>query len=279
MAASTTIIKRAADPDLFVRAWSPPGDPWASVLIVHGLAEHSGRWEHVGERLATAGLAVQAFDQRGFGKSGGRRAYVDRFSDYHVDLEQRLVAVRAAAEGKPVVLFGHSLGGLIALGYVLGERPLPDFLVLSAPAIEATVPAWKRGLARVLSPMTPTREVANELDGEWLSADPEVGRRYVSDPVSYHRSTIRLAAEGFAEQGRVLARLNRLSIPTLVYHGEADPIVPCASSERLAGLAGVNRHTYPGLRHETHNEPGSSVIADVVRWLEARIQRSGEVPV
>ena len=260
--------------ELFVRHWSAIGPPWASVLLVHGLAEHSGRYEHVGRQLSEAGLEVDAYDQRGFGGSAGRRAFVDRWSRNHDDLEERLAAVRSAAGGRPVVLFGHSLGGLIALGYVLAEppRPLPDLLVLSAPALESTIPAWKRLIARVLGRVAPTMEIKNDFDGSILSRDPTVGERYLADPLNQHATTTRFGAEAIAEQARVRAALSRLSIPTLVYHGEDDHLVPTVASAPLAAVPGVARRTYPGLRHESHNEPeGAAVIGDVIAWLRERI--------
>jgi alpha-beta hydrolase superfamily lysophospholipase len=272
---ATSTTERVAARDrtrLLVRRWPVPvaTEPWASVLLVHGLAEHSGRYEHVGRQLANAGLAVEAYDQRGFGGSGGRRAFVERWSEHHDDLEERLAAVRASAAGRPVALFGHSLGGLIALGYAVADppRPAPDVLVLSAPAIASTIPAWKRALARVLGSVRPTGELKNDLDGAILSRDPAVGERYAADPLNQHATTFRFGAEALAEQARVLAALDRLSIPTLVYHGEADRLVPTASSAPLGDLPGVVRRTWPELRHESHNEPeGPVVIAEVIGFL------------
>jgi acylglycerol lipase len=265
--------------ELLVRHWAATGEPWASILIVHGLAEHSGRYEHVGRQLAAAGLEVDAYDQRGFGGSAGRRAFVERWSQNHDDLEGRLAAARSAAGGRPVVLFGHSVGGLIALGYVLAEpaRPLPDLLVLSAPALESTIPAWKRVMARVLGTVAPMLEIKNELDGSVLSRDPSVGERYLADPLNQHATTTRYGALAIAEQARVRRGLSRLSIPTLVYHGEDDHLVPTAASAPLAAVPGVVRRTYPGLRHESHNEPdGPAVIADVIAWLRERSGRLRE---
>jgi acylglycerol lipase len=260
--------------ELLVRHWTAVGEPWASVLIVHGLAEHSGRYEHVGRQLAAAGLEVDAYDQRGFGGSAGRRAFVDRWSLNQDDLEERLAAVRSQAGGRPVVLFGHSLGGLIALGHVLAEpaRPLPDLLVLSAPALKSTIPVWKRLMARVLGTVAPTFEIKNAFDGSVLSRDPSIRERYQADPLNQHATTTRYGALAIAEQARVRRALPRLSIPTLVYHGEDDQLVPTAASEPLASIPGVVRRTYPGLRHESHNEPeGPAVIADVIAWLQETI--------
>ena len=276
MATSGTETAAARDgTELLVRHWTATGAPWASVLLVHGLAEHSGRYEHVGQQLAAAGLEVDAYDQRGFGGSEGRRAFIDRWSVNHDDLEDRLAAVRSAAGGRrPVVLFGHSLGGLIALGYVLAEPPrrLPDLLVLSAPALESTIPAWKRLVARVLGTVAPHVEIRNAFDGSILSRDPSVGERYLADPLNQHATTTRFGALAIAEQARVRAALARLSIPTLVYHGEDDHLVPTDASAPLGDVPGVLRRTYPGLRHESHNEPeGPGVIADVIAWLRATI--------
>ena len=131
------------------------GEPWATMLIVHGLAEHCGRYEHVGRSWPRRGSTRTRFDLRGFGGSGGPRASIDRWSQLHDDLEERLVGVRSIAPSRPLVLFGHSLGGLISLGYVLDGRARPDLLVLSAPAIGAKIPLWQRALVSTLRRVAP----------------------------------------------------------------------------------------------------------------------------
>jgi len=257
---------------LATRHWpSPSQAPWASVLLVHGLGEHSGRYDHVGRRLAAAGLDVHALDLRGFGASGGRRAYVDRWSQFHDDVEGQLREVRSASSGRPIVLYGHSLGGLVSLGYVLTDRPKPDLLVVTSPALDATIPAIKRVAAGALSRVLPRLEIRNGFDGSVLSRDKAVGERYLADPLNHHGTTTRLAGEALAEQARVRAGLKNLAVPTLVLHGMDDGLVPPAASEPLAGLPNVTRKTYPGLRHELHNEPEwESVMDDVVAWLRER---------
>jgi alpha-beta hydrolase superfamily lysophospholipase len=260
--------------DLFVRRWPATTDAWAFVLLVHGIAEHSGRYEHVGEHLAGAGLDISAYDQRGFGDSGGRRAFVESWNVVHDDLEAQLTAVRARAGDRPVVIYGHSLGGLIALGYVLTDRPKPDALVLSAPAIEAAIPGWKRMAARILGRVAPNLEIKNDFDGAHLSRDPAVAEAYVADPLNVHRTTTRFAAAALSEQSRVQAALGELALPTLIIHGGADRIVPVESSEVIASVAGVTRRTYPDHRHELHNEPdGQAVLDDVIAWLRERASR------
>ena len=257
--------------ELLTRRWPAHGDAWAHVLIVHGLGEHSGRYEHVGDRFAAAGLEAHAFDLRGNGTSGGRRGHVDRWSQLHDDLMERLTAVRRAAGSLPVVLYGHSMGGLIVLGYLLSERPKPDLVVLTAPGLDSTLPRWKKALVRVLGRALPTFEVANGIDGRTLSRDPSIGARLAGDPVAAKRSTTRFGAEGLAEQERVHRELATLTSPTLVLHGLDDGLVPPRASEGLATLASVERRTYPGLRHELHNEPeGPAILDEVVDWLRQR---------
>lgn len=256
---------------LVTRHWEAD-TPRAAVLLVHGLGEHSGRYEEVGERLASAGLETFAWDQRGFGASGGDRAWVDRFPQLHDDVEDRLAAVRAAVPGRPVILYGHSLGGLIALGYALSDRPQPDLVVLSAPGIDDNAARWKHWLAPVLGKAAPRMRIANGIPDTMLSRDPARQEAAHQDPLMLRSSTAGFGARFFEEQARVRAAAHGLTIPTLVIHGLADPIVPARATEALGALPVVTRLTYPGVRHELHNEPeGPQVLDDVVAWIDARL--------
>jgi alpha-beta hydrolase superfamily lysophospholipase len=277
MTSTTELIHRSGNaPDLLVRRWAAAGEAWASVLIVHGLGEHGGRYERVGDAMAGVGLEVEAVDVRGAGGSAGRRWYIDRWSEYLDDVESRMVALRDASAGRPVVLLGHSFGGLIALDYATSGRPAPDLLILSSPAVESTIPAWKRTLAGALARVAPGMALSNGFRGEQLSSDPAVGTAYLADPLVGTSSTVRLATEAFAAQRRVATSAPTLAIPTLVTHGGADPIVPAAVSEPLAAIAGVRRIVYPGLRHETLNEPtGPAVAADMIAWLREQTAARG----
>lgn len=259
--------------DLRTYRWQAVGAERAHLLLVHGIAEHAGRYAHVGSRLASAGLTTHAFDLRGFGGSGGHRAYLERWSQYHDDVEDKLSEVRSVARGLPVVLYGHSMGGLIALGYVLADppRPLPDLLVLSAPAIDAIVPAWKRRLADILGATVPRFAIANTFPKGALSSYPAVEAAYRADPIAVHRTTARLGVALLREQERVkraLARGGPLPVKAYVVHGSDDPIVPEWASRSLDGRANVTRRVYQGLHHETHNEPsGAAVIDETIAWI------------
>lgn len=278
MPSVTSHTTTADGTDLLVRSWPPDeaeaggawaGAPWASVLLVHGIGEHSGRYEHVGDQLTGAGLEVQAYDHRGQGGSGGRRGDIEEWSQFHDDLAERLAVVRVGAAGRPVVLYGHSLGGLIAAGYLLSDRPKPDIAVLTSPGLDSELASWKKALAPVLGRLVPTLAIPTGIKGETLSRDPSVAARTVDDPFCVKVATTRFGAEAGAEQKRVRALASGgFGIPTLVVHGEDDHLVPVSASAGFEGAPLVERRTYPGLRHELHNEPeGPAIIDEIVAWL------------
>ncbi|HEY4752756.1 MAG TPA: alpha/beta fold hydrolase, partial [Candidatus Limnocylindrales bacterium] len=227
--------------------------------------------------LTAAGIDVFGYDHRGFGGSSGYRAFVERWSLLHDDLANRVEATRAEHPGLPLVMYAHSLGGLIATGYVLpaGDRPLPDLLVLSAPSLESTLPGWKRRMAASLTRVVPRMRIANGFPAGGLSHDPSVAAKSDADQLSLGTSTIRFGAEAFAEQDRVRALLPSVAampVPTYVLHGSGDPIVPVAATEVLADKGGVTRRVWPGLRHECHHEPEQAeVLAEVVAWVRAQV--------
>ena len=262
--------------ELRTRHW-PATDSWAGLLLVHGLGEHSGRYEHVGEQFADAGIETHAFDLRGQGASGGRRGDIDRWSRYHDDVAERLDAVRAVTPQRPIVLYGHSMGGLIVAGYLLSDRPKPDLAVMTAPGLDSTLAAWKRALVPVLGRIVPTLAIPTGIDLATLSRDPSVRERAAVDDLRVKVSTTRLGSEGLAEQGRVRAGARSIAVPTLVLHGLDDGLVPPSASEVFEGVPGIERRTYRSLRHELHNEPeGPAILDEVVAWLQDRARLSAQ---
>lgn len=240
------------------------------MVLVHGIGEHSGRYEHVGAAFATAGIDVLAYDQRGFGRTGGQRAHVQSFDEYIDDLEP-LVAQQRSLD-LPLILMGHSLGGLVATTYLVSDRPQPDLAVLSSPALAAEVPAWQRVMAPALGTLIPKLRVPADFDGSILSRDEQVQRAYEDDPLRESASTARLGREILKAMSSTSELLARLRVPTYVFHGSADMLVPPAASEPLGELTGVTRRVWDGLRHECLNEPeGDEVIAAIVAWLDQHI--------
>lgn len=235
-----------------VRHWDAD-DPKANALVLHGIAEHSGRYEHVGATLAAAGYSTVAYDHHGHGKSGGRRGHVADFEVFLDDVEDRLTPLRNT--GLPVVLLGHSMGGLIAFRYAVSDRPQPDVLVLSGPALGAVVPAWQRIVAPILGRIAPKIFIKSEFEGSLLSTDPDVGFAYEADPLRVPGATARLGQQLFEAMEYANEHIDRLHIPTLVVHGGDDPIVPPEFSAPIGARPQATRHVVEGMRHEVLNEP------------------------
>lgn len=240
-------------------------DARGAALLVHGLGEHSGRYEHVGCQLRDADITAVSFDHRGFGESGGRRADVDRFSRYVDDLEDQLAQLRTL--GLPTVVVGHSLGGLISACHAVSGRPQPDRLVLSAPALALDASAVTEAAAKVAARIAPRVEISTPFSSDDLATDPRVGRHYDADPLVYGKLTVRLAAQMAAATEFVRSRHERLTTPTLVLHGSGDRLVAASASQPFGRLPGVERRLLPGLGHEVFNEPsGPELIDDVIAW-------------
>ena len=255
------------------RHW-PNASPWARVLLLHGLNEHSGRYEHVGAALAAAGVDVHAHDHRGHGRTWGRRSYLESFSEFLDDVEDHVEDLRAMEPSAPLALVGHSMGGLIAHAYCVDDRPLPDVLVSSGAALASVgVPGWQRRLASVLARVAPKLSVGGKIDGAILSRDPEVGLSYLNDPLVPSGVTAALGHSLLEGMQLVARSLDRLNVPTLALHGGADELVPPAATEMLEGRPGIERRVLPELRHEIFNEIGhEQVIAAVVEWLRDQVE-------
>ncbi len=255
------------------RRWRPDTTEatTAAMVLVHGLGEHSGSYEHTGRYLAERGLDVLAFDNRGFGQSGGRRGHIDRFKTYLDDVEDLVVERRQL--GLPVVLLGHSLGGLIAASYLVDGRPPPDLLVLSAPALEANLPRWKRTAAPLLARLAPKLFVPTDFDPAVLTRDPDLQPTYAADELRVRGSTARLGEESFEAMRTVARELHRIDLPTYVLHGGDDDLVPPNASRPLAELPNVTYRLWPGLRHECFNElERFDVLGELVAWLDTAIR-------
>lgn len=255
------------------RQWVPMAEPRAAVLIVHGISEHSGRYEHVGAALAAAGFAAVAYDQRGHGGTEGRPTYIDKFSEFIDDLEDHVDQLRAA--GLPVVLLGHSLGGLVTTTYTVSDRPSPDLLVLSGPALASGAPSWQETAASKLAQLAPRlllKPPKKLFNTTMLSRDPAVGQVYDADPLVRPGSTVQLLAQIFATQKETQRRIADLTVPTFCLHGSDDEVVPAQGSEILIGLPNATRRVVDGLRHELFNEPEKDeLLAEVIDWINQHL--------
>ena len=249
------------------RTWQAP-DPRALVLIVHGIAEHSGRYEHVARQLTDAGFSVVAYDQRGHGQT--EAPHVTSFMEFHDDLQTHLSSLKA--QGLPTIVLGHSMGGLVTASYALTERPQADLVVLSAPALAIGIPRLLRRPIRFLGRRFPNRTITLPLKPEALAADARVGRHYAADPHVNLKVTLGLVGAMVTEIMWLEPLLADWSARALVVHGLDDEIVKPAVSESVAASPVVDRRAYPGLRHEALNEvTGPTVVADIIGWIDGEL--------
>lgn len=262
---------------LFHQSWLPGGDTKAALLVVHGLAEHSGRYLNVVNHFVPQGYAVYALDHFGHGKSDGTRVFVQSFDDYLDPLGMFLEMVKGWQSGKPVFLVGHSLGGLIAPLLVLKHDPDMPGMILSAPLakIPQHVSPLVIALSKILSSIVPKLGV-EDIDSGTISKDPEVVRAYDEDPLVYRgKTTARLAAELLQGMQRIQSQASKITVPVLIMQGCEDRLVDPDDGQLLYDLVGSDDKTlkmYPGLHHEIFNEPErDQVFADMEAWLEAHI--------
>lgn len=264
----------ARDVELFWRGALPP-EPTGVLLVCHGLGEHSGRYGTVVDALLPDGWAVYGLDHRGHGLSGGRRAHLDAYADWLADFHafRRLVAERHP--GLPLFVLGHSMGGQIALAYVLEHGDGLRGLVLSAPALASdAVPRAAVPVLRALARLAPTLRPAG-IDTTKVSKDPRVVAAYQADPLNHHGNpTLGLSAALYGQFGVLPERARGLRLPLLLQQGLADELVDPVGSrllERTSGSPDQTVRYYEGLWHEIYNEPErDGPLGDLRAWLAAR---------
>jgi alpha-beta hydrolase superfamily lysophospholipase len=266
---------------LFERWWRPKREPKAGIVLLHGLADHSGRYQEIALHLTENEYAVDTFDLRGHGKSDGLRSYVGRFEEYLNDLDLFLDRVRARLPGLPLFLMGHSMGGVIVTFYALEQKPRIRGVVLSAPAVhlsnEAPPPLLK--VASLISRVMP-RLHAVKINQEYISRDPAEVQAYDSDPLIYRKGVLMRTGSELVRAGRyVRERMDAFSYPVLVLQGGGDRITKPEGSRRLSEKAASTDTTfklYEDLYHEILNEPEKQqVFRDIVDWLDSHV-RSGD---
>jgi alpha-beta hydrolase superfamily lysophospholipase len=273
----------ARGPLLFRRAWLP-AEPERVLLLVHGLAEHSGRYQHFGSWFAARGWAVHAYDHRGHGRSGGVRCHVRRFGELLDDLELVIGLIRAEHRGVPIHLVGHSMGGLLVAALARERHPEVASAVTSAAllAISERQPRATILAARLLRRVAPRLGLDVGVDPDDLSRDPEVGRTYAEDPLVQRKMTVSLGMELLSAVRRTVSGGADVRVPMLLLHGERDRITPIEGSRSFfEGLAvsGKCLLTYPGLRHELFNEPERETVFEaLLDWVEGGTRNTPAPP-
>jgi alpha-beta hydrolase superfamily lysophospholipase len=271
------IFKGARDTDITYQCWLPEDEIKAVLVIVHGLAEHSGRYMNVVNHFVPLGYAVYGLDHIGHGRSEGPRVYVERFSDYTRTLKTYVDKIRAWQPDTPVFMVGHSLGGLIGSAYLLDHQEDLTGAVLSGPGVKVpdSISPVTVALGKVLSTLMPRTGLV-QLDANEISRDPAVVQAYVNDPLVYTgKTTARLAAEMLKTMRRVTEEAGTITLPVMIVQGSEDKLVDPAGARMLYKTVSSDDKTlkiYDGLYHEVFNEPEhAEVLGDVEAWLDAHV--------
>jgi alpha-beta hydrolase superfamily lysophospholipase len=267
-------VATADDLALAGRAWMPDG-ACAVIAVVHGIAEHGGRYAWLAAQANAQGIGVITVDLRGHGRSPGERSYVERFDDYLLDVDALWVRAGELAAGRPLFLMGHSMGGAIALRWAAQRRPAMAGLILSSAALKIgdDVPRLLIALAPLLSRWLPHMR-GTRFDPAVISRDPAQVATYVNDPlVSHQAPPARTGAELLAamESSRALAA--GMKQPVYLFHGDADRLTdPDGSREIHAAWGGADKtlRLWPGSRHETLNDlDRDAVVGELLGWVGA----------
>lgn len=260
---------------IYYQCWLPESEPKAVLLVVHGLAEHGGRYMNLVNHFLPLGYAVFAADHIGHGRSEGARVYVERFTDFTETLASFREMIRGWQKGKPVFLVGHSMGGLIGARYLLSHQNELSGAVLSGPAVKTPddISPVTLFAGKLLSALMPRLGLI-QLEAAGVSRDPEVVKAYETDPLVYRgKMTARLGAEMIQAMGQISAEASRITLPLLILQGGADRLVHPSGAQMLHdGVASADRKLilYDGFYHEVFNEPEHGrVMRDVELWLEA----------
>lgn len=262
---------------LRLHEWSGSGAPVASMLVLHGVAEHGGRYAGLGSELAARDVETLAFDHRGHGESGGDRVHVNRWERYLEDGWELVARLADRAPGRPLFVYGHSMGSLICLGMAMERRPGNPVSgwIVSGVGIEPAGIAKPHlvAIARLLSRIAPKVTLDIGLDPEAMSRDEVVVEAYRSDPLVQRRATVRWGAEALRSIAEIKAGAHVISDPLLILHGGDDPLSLPTGSRWLARTASgeTTLKIYDGCLHEPHNDSGFDAAGDIADWIEAHV--------
>ena len=269
-AAAIDRVRAADGTRLAYRRWPAP-DATVTLAVLHGLGEHSGRYERLAGGMAPFGISTYALDLRGHGQSEGQRGHVDSWAQWIDDAAVFFGHVESEVTGE-VVPLGHSFGGALMLSAVrAGRVPRAKRFVLSSPALrlKVAVPAWKTTLARVASRVAPRLALSNEVDARTVSRIPEVVEAYRADPLVHGKISTRLFSEWQRAAAENLEHAVEITLPFLILAGTADQLIDPEGSRELHRRAPTSElHLLEGRDHEPFNDLGSEeVFALIARWL------------
>jgi acylglycerol lipase len=263
--------------NLYYQSWLPEGAPNAVLLVVHGIAENSGRYSNLVNYFVPKGYAVYSFDLRGHGKSDGTRSHIEHFSYYLDDVKTYFDIVKKQNPNAKIFLVGHSMGSTIAIAYAVEHQSELSGLIVSGTTLKAGNSINKASIlmAKILSVLAPRMGVA-ALDANGISRDKAVVAAYINDPLVYTgKLRARWGTELLKTMEKLKSKISELSLPILIMHGSADRLSDPSSSKMLFDGVSSKEKTlklYEGFYHEIFNDPErQQVFSDMEAWLKLHI--------
>lgn len=267
---------------LYWQAWRPDDAESGVMVLVHGHGEHSGRYDYTVQRLVANGFSVFTYDQRGHGQSpDGRgemlRAHIESMDDYLDDLTEFGKLVDLKAPGLPRFLFGHSMGSVIVLDFIMQGRGAYKGVITSGLGTEpkGVAPPWKILLSKILSKVWPTFKITLDVEAGDLTRDPAEIQEYEQDPLIHHTASARWGSEMLKAIERVKSSPGKVQIPIVLQHGGADPLnLPSGSSNFHDSLSHPDKgiELYPDNLHDIHRDLDKDrVLTHRIDWMKARI--------
>ena len=261
--------------NIYFQSWESDINPVGCILIVHGLGEHCGRYDHVAKWFNKKGYLVESFDLPGHGKSGGVRGHIDSFTSTHSLINHFISQLSTAHPDLPVILYGHSMGGEIVLHYGFSNSQYVDGIISSSPGLIPGNPPSKIviALSQILQKIMPKNQIDNNLPLEGLSRDQKVIDEYNADPLVHSRLSMRLGAEILNNGTWMIEHAAEFpEVPLLLQVGEKDMLVaPSGPMQFAKNKPGQECKVWEGFYHELHNEPEQEeIFQHMLKWIQER---------
>jgi alpha-beta hydrolase superfamily lysophospholipase len=261
---------------LYTQGWKPESEAKAVICLVHGLGEHSERYEHVAQYLTDNGYAVLSFDLRGHGKSGGARGHTPSVEAFRKDIDLLIQEAKQRYPQLPHFLYGHSLGGILVLNYALSRKPELAGVVATSPGLRTSLQeqTTKIAFANIAGAILPNLSMSTGLETEQISRSWEVVEIYKNDPLVHDKATLSMAKNTIQAIDWTFEHASEFNLPLLLVHGSEDNIAYARGSEEFAGHVkeDCTVKLWDGLYHETHNEPEKEQVLEfMLNWLNEHI--------
>jgi alpha-beta hydrolase superfamily lysophospholipase len=270
--------KSADGTAMFACEWSPdPSKPLRAVVgIVHGMGEHMGRYSHVAEMLTAEGYGVIGFDQRGHGRTAGKRGHVPAYEGLLEGVDFILGEARSKHPGAPLFLFGHSMGGNVTLNYLLRRQPDIHGAIVTGPWLKLAFkpPSLQAVIGRVIEKIYPKYTNSRPMVADHLTSDPAMIERYVKDKLGHGQITAKFYFGVHRAGNWALEHAKELKVPLLLMHGGDDQVTSIHASKQFAESTPAlsSWKEWPGFKHELHNETGREEVFAVIRgWLDRQL--------